>query len=133
MIQGSGSLVGLGGSVAGAGDVDADGYDDLIVGTGDSDQAFAHLGSASGLTTLAAWTAVGDQDGSYFGGCVATAGDVNGDGYDDVIVSSSYDNGIPAMAVLTSTWVLRVGSSRRSHDRGTNAERFAGQSVAGGW
>ena len=40
------------------------------------------------LTTSAAWTAEGDQASAWFGYSVATAGDVNGDGYSDVIVGA---------------------------------------------
>ena len=46
------------------------------------------------LATSPAWTAESDQAGSDFGFFVATAGDVNGDGYSDVIVGAqTYDNG----------------------------------------
>ena len=47
-----------------------------------------------GPRATAAWTAESDQAGADFGCSVATAGDVNGDGYTDVIVGAPrYDNG----------------------------------------
>ncbi|MEO0108774.1 MAG: integrin alpha [candidate division WOR-3 bacterium] len=47
-----------------------------------------YLGSAFGLSKTAHWTAESDYEGAYFGGSVATAGDVNGDGYSNVIVGA---------------------------------------------
>ena len=90
-----------GAAVASAGDVNGDGYSDVIVGApladvGDRDRGRAHvfLGSASGLATTPAWTSAGEHPGAEFGQEVATAGDVNGDGYSDVIVSATgyYDD-----------------------------------------
>jgi hypothetical protein len=88
-------------SVATAGDVGGDGYSDVIVGAHfydnghtDEGRAFVYHGSATGLETFAAWTAESDQAGTEFGVSVATAGDVNGDSYSDVIVGAfRYDNG----------------------------------------
>jgi hypothetical protein len=91
----------FGWSVGTAGDVNGDGYADVIVGAVDYDngqtnegRAFVYHGSASGLGATADWTAESDQAGAEFGNAVGTAGDVNGDGYADVIVGSPYcDNG----------------------------------------
>ncbi len=84
-----------------AGDVNGDGYDDVIVGAPKYDngqnnegRAFLYLGSSAGLTTTVSWSAEGDQAGAHYGIAVDTARDVNGDGYDDVIVGAeTYDNG----------------------------------------
>ena len=89
--------------VATAGDVNGDGFSDVIVGAfvfdnGQSNEgrAFVYHGSASGLSATPAWTAESDQDGAFFGIAVATAGDVNGDGFSDVAVGAGfYDNGQP--------------------------------------
>jgi hypothetical protein len=84
-----------GDSVASAGDVNGDGYSDVIVGAklydngqADEGRAFLYLGSASGLGTTPAWTAESDVNAASFGDCVASAGDVNGDGFSDVIVGA---------------------------------------------
>jgi len=82
-------------SVSTAGDVNGDGYADVIVGAyrydnGESDEgrAYVYHGSASGLAATATWTAESDQGGAHFGSSVSTGGDVNGDGYADVIVGA---------------------------------------------
>ncbi len=86
-----------GSSVASAGDVNGDGYDDIIVGApgydnGNTDEgaAFVYLGSASGLSATAAWREYGDHAYADYGYSVASAEDVNGDGYDDVIVGARW-------------------------------------------
>jgi hypothetical protein len=92
---------GYGCSVSCAGDVNADGYTDVIVGAdgydnGQSNEgvAFVFHGSASGLSPTVDWTSEADQTGASLGYCVAQAGDVNGDGYSDVLVAAPlYDHG----------------------------------------
>jgi len=92
---------GFGSAVAGAGDVNGDGYADVIVGApgydngqNDEGQVFLYLGSAAGLQATPVWTAESNQALSHFGSAVAGAGDVNGDGFADVIVGADlYDDG----------------------------------------
>src|SRR6185503_5629670 len=81
--------------------VNGDGYADVIVGApfydngqADEGRTFVYLGSATGLAVSAAWTAESNQAGAQLGWSVGTAGDVNGDGFADVIVGAyQYDNG----------------------------------------
>lgn len=90
----------FGSCVAGAGDVNNDGYDDVIIGAfsytnGEEDEgrAYIYMGSESGLADTASWMAEGNQEVAAFGVCVASAGDVNNDGFDDILVGASgYDN-----------------------------------------
>ena len=92
---------GLGIAVASAGDVNNDGFDDVIVGAaafsnGEDNEgsAFAFHGSPTGLSDVASWSAESDQETANFGGAVASAGDVNDDGYADVVVGARFfDNG----------------------------------------
>jgi hypothetical protein len=91
----------MGFSVAGAGDVNGDGYSDIVVGAwlygdGQTDEgaAFIYNGSASGINTTAAATLESNQASAFMGFSVASAGDVNGDGYSDVIIGAwQYDDG----------------------------------------
>jgi len=79
-------IAGLGLSVAGA-DVNGDGFDDLLLGSV-LDGGRVHLGSAVGLDPVAAWE-VPLEDAEPHGYHLASAGDVNDDGLDDVIVRPS--------------------------------------------
>ena len=91
----------LGASVCAAGDVNGDGFSDLVVGapgysngqTGEG-AVFVYLGSAAGLPATPSWSAESNQAGAGFGRSVSTAGDVNHDGFDDLLIGADlYDAG----------------------------------------
>jgi len=98
------ALAHFGLSVATAGDVNGDGFSDVIVGSpGENTNAgkvYLFLGSKTGLATTPAWTAVGASQHALFGASVAAAGDVNGDGFGDVVIGAPGEDMYQSSAVV---------------------------------
>ena len=89
--DGDNSLDNFGHSVSGAGDVNGDGFADLIVGAFQDDNNRGASGSArvfSGSDGSVLYNFDGDNPNDMFGESVSGAGDVNGDGFDDFIVGA---------------------------------------------
>ena len=98
-------------SVAGAGDVNKDGFPDLIVGALADDNNGPHFGSArvlSGKDGKVLYTFYGDSAFGLFGTSVGGAGDVNGDGFPDLIVGA----GLPGHPGISFRPHRRRGSPR---------------------
>lgn len=93
---GEGTGDAFGASVSGTGDVDADGYDDLIVGApkknGNTGKAYIFFGNGSNPSIIDAIDAKvifwGQSPGDRFGFSVSEAGNVNKDNYADVIIGA---------------------------------------------
>ena len=96
----------LGSSVSSAGDINGDGIDDLIISApnasvndffSDEGEAYVVFGTTEGfdseldLTSLNGsngFTIIGIDNDDRLGGSVSNAGDINGDGIDDLIISA---------------------------------------------
>jgi FG-GAP repeat len=82
-------------SVASAGDVNGDGFDDILVGRPYSGGSYVVFGTDDGF---AASLSLGDLNGSNgfriegAGSALASAGDINGDGFDDILIGASSAN-----------------------------------------
>jgi putative cofactor-binding repeat protein len=120
----------FGRTVGSAGNVNGDDYDDLFVASHvydnpeqDEGMVWVFHGSATGPSTTANWTAESDHASSYFGWRaegVGTAGDVNGDGYDDFIVGAAHWDTGPGLQHEGGIFVWH-GSSSGLGDPGTPA------------
>ncbi|MBI4405633.1 MAG: FG-GAP repeat protein [Deltaproteobacteria bacterium] len=129
-------------SVSAAGDVNADGYADLLVGSPGSNSSkgvvYVYHGSSVGPSTTPNGTLSysGSDSGAFFGYPVSWAGDVNNDGYADIIVGSfqsdisAADKGA-AFVYHGSSGSLSTSPSTTLAYPGSDASPLFGYSVAG--
>lgn len=81
-------------AVAGVGDVDQDGFDDLLVGAPFSDEgvkdggkAYLYRGGKAGLDPNPSWTVVGAIDSAAMGATIASRTNLSFDGFSDIVIS----------------------------------------------
>ncbi|WP_282058881.1 putative Ig domain-containing protein, partial [Lentibacter algarum] len=149
------------GSVSSAGDFNGDGVDDIIVGARGADGTY-YLNSGESYVVFGStdWSLaeldlssldgsngfqISGRDGEHyaFGGSVSSAGDVNGDGVDDIIIGASgtdanaeYNTGASYVVFGSTDWSLArlsgysLNGSNGFQIRGIDANDFSGGSVS---
>jgi hypothetical protein len=116
---------GIGAHIAAAGDVNADGKSDLLVGDPANGRVFVVFGSPTSFsrdTVLdsesGSWSVLTAPKGSSIGEWISTAGDVNSDGNEDLLIGAtgtdgavyllSGRRGLPSKADVSSLAVARL-------------------------
>ena len=110
----------FGSAVSSLGDIDNDGYDDIVVGAKFSDDGGADRGAVWILFLdidgkVISFTKISDLSGGFngtlrnddqFGNAITGVGDLNGDGFEDLVVTASGDegNGVDRGAL----WILFI-------------------------
>ena len=143
-------------SVSGAGDINGDGLDDLIIGAlqanpngSNSGASYVVFGKTDGnavalsdIADNAGFVINGVNGNDYSGGSVSGAGDVNGDGFDDLIIGANLVDGMggndsgASYVVFGKTDGSAVELSAIAADagfviNGANANDRSGRSVSG--
>jgi len=124
----------FGAAVAGAGDVDADGFDDVIVGaplhSGGVGPIQGEMTVFSGLTGAVLYYEEGVNATSFYGGAVDGAGDLDGDGHDDFIVGAPNDDGNGSDSGIVYVYAGVDGTLMYQYSGDSNDDQL-GTSVAG--
>jgi fibronectin type 3 domain-containing protein len=135
----------FGNSVAIAGDINKDGHDDVLVGAPgangtnaadwDLGRLYVFYGTDTGISTSPDWTCWGGVAGDSLGQCVARAGDVNGDGYYDIMGGAPFKR-VNGQSNAGEAYVFYGGATGPSSTadvtmKGQAVDELLGYSLAG--
>ncbi|MFV2055395.1 MAG: tandem-95 repeat protein [Thiohalomonadales bacterium] len=138
----------LGISVASAGNVNGDSssaknplpLDDILIGANNIRSVLAgsaylfHGSDVVGIEAKQAWSIRGEQGNSLFGHVVASAGDINGDSFDDIIIGDPLYSNIGSQEGKAYIYLGPIAANRRIADwtgTGTVDWDFFAYSVSG--
>jgi hypothetical protein len=110
-------------SIAVAGDLDGDGYPELAVGSPNEDSVYVYSGGSMGWHEPPAVVLQGPAMTS-FGMAVSAAGDVDGDGYADLIVGMPAREPTAAQPVQGAAMVFFGSASGASSSRSVNLPSY---------
>jgi hypothetical protein len=131
---GEGQANNFGYSVGTAGDVNGDGYADVVIGADRykwfTGRTYVYLGSANGLSATPVFTATGEDVNNHFGYSVGTAGDVNGDGYDEIIIGAYHYKEFTGRAYIYAGNAHGLGATPVLTITGDRRNLYFGRSVA---
>jgi hypothetical protein len=144
-VLGAASYDASGYSVSTAGDINGDGYADIIIGAanarGYAGQSDIIYGSSSNpgtidlstnLSTVQGFTVLGGAAYDYCGSSVRTAGDVNNDGYADIIIGAQFASPT-SRSYAGQSYIFYGGSSNPGTiDLSTALTALQGFAVLGG-
>ena len=151
LVDASHGTFAVGQSVASAGDVNGDGFDDLIIGAqssgfyygyGATPSAFVIFGKETGFGTVdlsalapsAGFQIKGGYSYGNYSFAVSGAGDINGDGFADIVVGRAYDNGRAGAAYVVYGKASGFGTidvTNLAPDAGFAIHGVAAQDLAG--
>ncbi|MGQ3892588.1 beta strand repeat-containing protein [Legionella sp. CNM-4043-24] len=128
-------------TVSSAGDINGDGYADLIVGFETASKAQVVYGSSSGgdmpdidLNNLGAGGFnITDPSGSKLGRTMSSLGDINGDGLDDLAIGAPVNSGLGKAYVIYGTAGGGDAADIDVSSLGTRGFVITGESSGAGW
>jgi hypothetical protein len=121
LLSEGGSWGAFGTCAAPTGDLDGDGYGDLVVGAWEIDTVYVYAGGAAGVDPTPTGNLTPSDSGSWFGfgASCAGPGDVDGDGLPDIVVASD----------TTDRLYLYLGAGEAPDEPGDSGDTAGGDSA----